>query len=259
MPTADVAGVELAYTRAGDGSPVMLIAGLSGNGRGWGEQIDRFARDFDVIVPDHPGTGASGQPDRFTLSHHADAMAGLLRHLGCGPAHVVGSSTGGAIAQLLALDHPDTVRSISLVSSWGRADDFFRHQFAVRKTVLQQLGPAAYASTSALFLFSPLYFREHYAEVESWLEAASQGDAAVMEARIDMILAHDELERLGQIDTPTLVLVGSIDGCTPPYLSRELAAAIPRAESVVVEGGHLIYKEAVDEFHRAVSGFILRH
>lgn len=259
MPIAHVAGVDLAYARTGNGDPVMLIAGLSGNGRGWGEQIDRFARDFDVIVPDHPGTGESGRPERFTLSHHAQSMADLLRHLGCGPAHIVGSSTGGAIAQLLALDHSDVVRSISLVSSWARADDFFRHQFAVRKEVLQRLGPISYASTSALFLFSPRFFRERYPEVERWLETASRGNGEVMEARIDMILEHDEFDRLGEIHAPTLVLVGSTDVCTPPHLSHELAENIPDAELEMIEGGHLIYKEAVEDFHRVVSGFISRH
>lgn len=259
MTTAQVAGVELAFNRQGGGVPVMLITGLSGRGAEWGPQVDLFAQDFDVIVPDHPGSGNSSRPDQVTLSHHAEAMAGLLRQLDAGPAHIVGSSTGGAIAQLLALDHPDVVRSISLVSSWARADDFFRHQFAARKEVLERLGPAAYASVSALLLFSPEFFRDHYAEIETWHAAASRGDGEVMAARIDMILGHDELERLSQIDTPTLVLVGSADVCTPPHMSRQLSAAIPGAESVVMEGGHLIYKEAVDEFHQVVSEFLHRH
>jgi aminoacrylate hydrolase len=171
----------------------------------------------------------------------------------------VGSSTGGAIAQLLALDHPEVVRSISLVSSWARSDDFFRHQFSARKDVLERLGSAGYATVSALFLFSPEFFRDHYAEVEQWHKAASQGDQEVMAARIDMILQHDLYDRLPDIDTPTLVLVGSADVCTPPYFSRELARAIPGAESVVMDGGHLIYKETVDEFHRVVSEFLNRH
>lgn len=259
MPTMEAAGVQLAYTRQGSGEPVILIAGLAGQGRGWGPQIDLFARDFDVIVPDHPGTGGSGRPDRFTLDHHAAAMADLVRGLETGPAHVVGSSTGGAIAQLMALDHADAVRSISLVSSWARADDFFRHQFDVRKDVLQRLGAPAYAATSALFLFSPRFFRDRYPEIREFLTSAARADADVMAARIDMILAHDTLDRLGEVDRPTLVLVGDTDACTPPHLSSELAAAIPEAESVVVEGGHLIYKEAVDEFHRLVSDFLRRH
>jgi aminoacrylate hydrolase len=259
MASVQVAGVELAYARKGSGVPVVLITGLSGRGREWGPHLDLFAEDFDVIVPDHPGCGDSSPPAETTLHHHTDAMAELLRHLEVGPAHIVGSSTGGAIAQLMALDHPDVVRSISLVSSWARPDDFFRHQFAARKEVLERLGSATYAAVSALSLFSPNFFRDHYDEVERWHQAASQGDPGVMAPRIDMILRHDVHDRLPQIDVPTLVLVGSADACTPPYLSRELAEGIPGAESVVMEGGHLIYKEAVAEFHRVVTEFLARH
>ncbi|HEX2152528.1 MAG TPA: alpha/beta fold hydrolase [Acidimicrobiia bacterium] len=259
MSTAQVEGVELAYTRTGSGPPLMLITGLSGRGQEWGPQVELFAADFDVIVPDHPGSGGSSRPSEFTLTHHADAMAGLLGELGTGPAHIVGSSTGGAIAQLLALDHPEVVRSISLVSSWARADAFFRHQFAARKGVLEHQGTAAYAGVSALLLFSPQFFRDHYDEIEKWHAAASRGDAGVMSARIDMILEHDELDRIGGIDAPTLVLVGSADACTPPHLSRELAATIPGAESSMIEGGHLIYKENVEGFHQVVTEFLARH
>lgn len=259
MPTIAAAGIDLHYTRQGDGDPVVLIAGLSGQGRGWGEQIDRFAAGYDTIVPDHPGTGESTMPDTYTLEHHAAAMADLVSGLEVGPAHIVGSSTGGAIAQIMALDHPDTVRTISLVSSWARADDFFRHQFAVRKDIALRLGGAAYAEDTALFLFSPTYFRDHYDKVREWCETASQGDPERGAARIDMILAHDQLGRLGGIACPTLVLVGAADGCTPPHFSEELAAAIPGAEHVVIDGGHLIYKESPAEFHRVVTEFLARH
>ena len=74
-----------------------------------------------------------------------------------------------------------------------------------------------------------------------------------------MILAHDQLHRLGAITCPTLVLVGSTDGCTPPYLSEEVAAAVGGAELVVMDGGHLIYKETPEEFHRVVTEFLARH
>jgi len=259
MPTMTAAGVELAYTRQGTGDPVVLVAGLGGEGKGWGSQIESFAQDFDTIVPDHPGTGASGHTESYTLEHHARALADLITGLGTGPAHIVGSSTGGAIAQIMALDHPATVCSISLVSSWARADDFFRHQFAVRKDTLLRLGSAAYAETTALFLFSPTFFRDHYDKVRAWADSASGGDASVMAARIDMIMAHDQLDRLPGISCPTLVLVGSADGCTPPHLSEEVAAAIPDAEYVEIDGGHLIYKEDPAEFHRVVREFIDRH
>lgn len=251
-----VADVDLALTRAGSGDPLLLLTGLGGAGRGWGELVDRFAATFTVLVPDHPGTGGSSRPPEHTLGHHALAMAEAIRTLDVGACHVVGSSTGGAIGQLMALDHPDTVRSLSLVSSWGRADDFFRHQFAVRRDVLVRLGSAAYAETSALFLFSPGYFRDHYQGVRAWAAAAGGGDPEVMTARIDMILAHDVLDRLGEIRVPTLVLVGDDDACTPVHLSRELAEAIPGAHLEILPGGHLIYQEAPAEFLARIVEFV---
>ena len=244
----------------GTGDPVLLLAGLAGTGRGWGDQVDRFASEFTTIVADHPGTGGSAPPvGRPTIEGHASALADMVRSIGCGPVHVVGSSTGGAIAQVMALDHREVVRSTVLVSSWARADDFFRHQFAVRKDVLMRQGGAAYARTSALFLFSPRYFRDNFEQVDAWCRHASSTDPANMSARIDMILAHDQLDRLGAIGVPTMVLVGSDDACTPVYFSEELAAAIPGASLTVLAGGHLIYKDDPAGFHRVVADFLNRH
>jgi aminoacrylate hydrolase len=203
--------------------------------------------------------GGSAPVDDISIGQHSTAIAGALRDLGCGPAHLVGSSTGGAIAMVMALDHPDVVRSLSLVSSWARGDDFFRHQFAVRKDVLERLGLAAYIELSALCLFSPEFFRRSYAEVRAWADRPSEVEPSVMAARIDMILAHDVLDRLGEIKQPTLVLVGDRDECTPPYFSTELAAAISGAELRTLEGGHLIYKEDPEGFHATVTEFIRRH
>jgi aminoacrylate hydrolase len=259
MPRLDAAGCDINFEVHGDGEPVMLLTGLSGNGSGWGSQIESFSRDFLTIVPDHPGAGLSGNPSEgFSISNHAAAMAELIRHLGCGPAHLVGSSTGGAIALVMALDHPDVVRSVALTSAWARSDDHFRHQFAVRKDVLETMGKRAYAETTALFLFSPRFFRDSYPVVAGWVTSVADGasDPANMSARIDMILAHDCLDRLGSIEVPTLVLVGRDDVCTPPQLSEELAEHIPGAVLTVMDGGHLIYKEAPTEFHRIVAEFI---
>ncbi|HSL24743.1 MAG TPA: alpha/beta hydrolase [Acidimicrobiia bacterium] len=259
MPEAVVNGNRVYYDIIGGGDPVMLIAGLSGVGRGWGEHVGRFGSGFTTIVPDHPGTGQSSPPiDGFSIEGHARDLAELIRSLECGPTHVVGSSTGGAVAMVMALDHPDVVRSICVVSSWARADDFFRHQFAVRRDVLVRNGSEAYARVSALFLFSPDYFRFHYDEVEAWCQRASSSvDPDVMTQRIDMILAHDQLDRVGGIEVPALVLVGREDGCTPLQFSEELAEAIPRSELAVLPGGHLIYKENPGDFYRSVRRFLV--
>jgi aminoacrylate hydrolase len=190
--------------------------------------------------------------------NHAADMAELIRQLGVGPTHIVGSSTGGAIAEVMALDHPDVVKSISLASAWARSDDFFRHQFAVRKQTLLAEGIAAYSELTALFLYSARYMRDNYADVRAWCDTvANRGASAdIMAARIDMIMRHDQYDRLAQIEVPTLVLVGRDDACTPLHLSQEIASLVPGSRLEVLDGGHLIYKEDPTAFFETVRSFI---
>lgn len=261
MATATLGHIRIHYEEAGSGNPVMLLTGLGGVGRAWGDLVPQFAAEFHTIVPDHRGTGQSSRPrpddEPYTIAALAADMAGTLRQIGCGPAHIVGSSTGGALAQVMALDHPEVVRSITLASSWARADNHFRHQFAARKRILLEAGLAAYTEASALLLYSPQFVRDRYDVVRAWCDrAAGNTDLEIMAARIDMIVAHDTMDRLGDISVPTLVIVGDIDACTPPVLSKELAAGISGAEYAELPGGHLIYKEQPDQFWSSVATFL---
>lgn len=261
MPVAHVNGIEIYFDEAGSGDPVMLITGLGGVGRGWGKQIDRFATEFRTIVPDHRGAGQSSHPENgYTIQQLAADTAETLRSLDADPTHIIGSSTGGAIAQVMALDHQDVVRSITLVSSWATADDHFRHQFAVRKAILEDVGVPEYMEATALFLYSPAFFNDRYADVRSWIETATAGTTRpdILAKRIDMIVNFDETARLGQIAVPTLVLVGTADACTPPYHSEQLAELIPDAELETLPAGHLIAAEQPDRFHATVRSFIGR-
>ena len=263
MPKAAVNDIEVHYDIHGRGDPVMLIVGLNGVGAMWGPQVSLFAKDFQTIVPDHRGCGQTSAPETgYTIAQHASDMAETLRALGCGPAHIVGSSTGGAIAMEMALDHPDVVRSVVSVSSWAKTDGYFRQQFEVRRTVLKDLGLRAHQEYSATFLWGASFLRNHYEKVRKWIEltAAKPESIEIMIKRIDMILAQDQLNRLGQVEKPTLVMVGKEDICTPPYLSEEIAAATPGAELAILDGGHFFYKEINPEaFYSRVREFLLRH
>ncbi len=259
MPKADVNDIEVYYEEQGSGFPLMMIIGLSGVGAGWGPQISLFSKNYRTFVPDHRGAGqSSAPPDGYTIEQLASDMAGLLRTADAAPAHVMGSSTGGAIAQVMALDHPEVVRSLTLVATWARPDAYFRRCFEVRKHILNELGREAYTRVSSPFLWSAKYIREHAGELEEWEERVLSGPANldVMNKRIDMIVAHDQLERLGRIDKPTLVIVGQQDICTPPFYAEEITAAIPGAEMAVLEGGHFFYKEAPEPFYRRVNEFL---
>jgi aminoacrylate hydrolase len=265
MAILETQGISLHYETFGDRRkpPVLLIAGLGGTGSSWGAQVQRFARDHFVMLPDHRGTGRSTHTMAgCTIAQHASDMAALIAHLDLGPAHLVGSSTGGAIAQAMALDHGARVRSVIMASSFARFDEFLRREFEHRRKLAAEADPHTIFSAYALFLFSPRYMSRHPEHVAHWIErAASQKpEREIALARIDMIAAHDALARLGSIRQPTLVICGDHDFCTPPHLSEEIARAIPGAELVLVpDAGHFVQDEQEERFFETVRAFIARH
>jgi aminoacrylate hydrolase len=188
--------------------------------------------------------------------------ASLLEHLDVGPAHVVGTSTGGAIGQVLALDHAARVRSLTMASSFACFDPYTKREFDLRRRLMSEPDLEAAYSAYALFLFSPRYARNNPAVVDAWVKRASSGpaDREIALKRIDMIAAHDARARLGALEQPALVLCGDSDFCTPLPSSEELAHLIPNAELVVLPaGGHFIHVEQEEAFCETVTGFLALH
>jgi aminoacrylate hydrolase len=264
MATLDTQGISLYYEIHGTRGkpPVLLLSGLGGAGTSWGANVDRFARDHLVVVPDQRGTGKTTRPEGgYSVPQLATDMASLLGRVDAGPAHVVGTSTGGAIAQVMALDHPETVRSLTLASSFARPDAFLLREFELRRKLMAEADMHTLYTCYALFLFSPRHARDNPERVRAWIDrcAALPPEREVALKRIDMIMAHDALARLADIRKPTLVIGGDQDFCTPPQLSEEIARAIPGAERVSLAGGHMIHDEQPEEFFAAVRGFIDRH
>ncbi|MFN3969845.1 MAG: alpha/beta fold hydrolase [Gemmobacter sp.] len=121
-------GVELSVQRAGAGEPLVLLHGFPQTGMCWGRVAPVLAADFDVIVPDLRGYGASDAPvdDHGHLTYSKRAMArdvvAMLDHLGLGTAHVLGHDRGARVAYRLALDHPGRVRRLGIIEIATTAD-----------------------------------------------------------------------------------------------------------------------------------------
>ena len=262
MQRARVGDVEIAYERHGDGPAVMLVSGLGGVGSYWNPQIEAFARSFTVITHDHRGTG---QSTRFEGEYTVDMLAadalGLMDALGIERAHFVGHSTGGAIAQTLAIEHPARVQSMVQYASWTKADGHVRLCFFVRRSLLRDSGALAYIKATPLFLMPNWWIRDNEEALEETAVDTLDSFPSVEldAARINAVLAFDRTEQLDTIRTPTLVLCAQDDILTPPYYSEELARRIPGAELVMLEkGGHACSQTAPAEFNEAVLPFLLR-
>lgn len=267
MPTLDTGQISQYYELHGNPSdpPVLLVGGLGGVGAQWGSQTRRFAQKYHVILPDQRGTGQTTHAqDGYTTRQLADDMAALVAHLAVGPVHLVGASTGAAIGQHLALDHPQTVRSLTMAGAFARFDTFAHRGSDARRVFVAEHDRKSRYECYVCFLFSQKYTRNHPEKVQEWIDESLARpelpeDRDIALKRLDMIAAHDALARLGEIRQPSLLLCGSHDVAVGLPLSQEIASAMPGTELVVLQdAGHLIELEKEEEFFQIVSAFIDR-
>ncbi|PYM17794.1 MAG: alpha/beta hydrolase [Candidatus Rokuibacteriota bacterium] len=260
MPTVSIGDAEIYYEEAGQGEPLMLVPGLSGQGSFWSQQVEAFKRDFRVIVHDHRGAGRSTHSAiKYSVEQMADDTLRLMSALGIERAHLVGHSTGGAIGQVIALDQPGRLRSLVLSATWAGPDPYFRRLFEARKDTLLTQGIEAYLRASVLVLAPPEWVSRNDAALAELhrAQAASWPPREVVASRIDAIVAFDRRRRLGEVRVPTLVVVAQDDMVTPKFYSDELAKAIPGASYVVLDGGgHFVPQILPEPYNRAVGGFL---
>lgn len=234
-------GCRIHYETFGSHGPrLILIPGLGGDGRFWAGVVRLLEADHRIIVTDHRGAGRSDRPQSpYSIPLIASDIAGLLAQTS-GPAHVVGHSTGGAVAQVLALDHAELGLSYTISSSWARADARFRTLFSARAELLEAGMTETYQRLGHVLCHEASYLEAHAGQLEAAVAAAPRTLAplAVSLARVRMLLDHDRLADLGRIAAPVQVIAAAGDTLTPPALSQTIAAAIPGAEHVTVPGAH---------------------
>lgn len=263
MPSVSIGDAEIHYEEKGEGPPLMLVPGLSGSGAFFISQVPELSKSFRTIVHDHRGAGRSTHSRiEYSVEQMANDALRLMDALGIDSAHLVGHSTGGAIGQVIATEHPERLQSLVLSATWPGPDPYFRRMFESRKQTLLDSGVQAFLKASALVQTTPQWVSENddFLTELHRVTAESCPPVEVMVSRIDAILRHDRRSRLLQIHVPTLVIVARDDMITPQFYSEELASAIPGAKLIVLEtGGHYApaiqsaaYNAAVGAFLRAV-------
>lgn len=266
MATVESGGVEISYEILNSDSPkvaVFFIAGLGGTRGMFFNQSPVFAAARPVVLHDHRGTGESAKPlGVYSVANMAADIVAIMDDAGIAKAHMVGTSTGGAIIQILCLDNADRVQSAAICCSWPKSDAYFLRQFEMRKRVLAEMGAEALTLMTTPALNDPKFFTDHYDQMleNEKIMIAGAPPPDVVTERIDAIMAHDEIDRLGAIDVPVMVVCAKNDAVTPLYYSVDMAARIPGAELKLYEdGGHFFFMVHVDEFNAHIADFIARN
>jgi pimeloyl-ACP methyl ester carboxylesterase len=256
----DANGTELWVERRGSGRDVLLIAGLGDPAEAWQAQLAGLANHYRLTAFDNRGAGRTPMPDEpLAGAMLADDAAALLRALDIPSAHVAGFSMGSAIAQELALRHPELVRSLVLVSTYARPDALVRAMFNFWRW-LPEVAPSDRAFFEAFFTW--VYTPRAHADgsvheiVEEALAFPHQQSVEAFQAQVDVCLSHDTADRLSEIAAPTLVLSGELDVIFPPRFGRFVAEGIPGAQFEVLPGeAHQPFQEVPDEFNARVDAF----
>ena len=255
-----------------DGDPVLLLAGADSPGFRWtGAVVDPLvAAGHRVIRYDHRDCGRSSRiapSDPYLLIDLAGDVVALLAALGIERVHLVGRSMGGTVAQVLALDHPRVVRSLTLLSSTPGAgderlpgpDDSFVEAMTRRLFAgppADDAGRIDWITDLHRLLAGPLHpFDERGQRA---LAAAEIGTGWVAETGhgVAVHASPSRLDRLAEIEAPTLVVHGDADPVYPIEHGRALGLGIDGAVLVEVEGlGH----EIPDPFLAVVAPVIVRH
>jgi pimeloyl-ACP methyl ester carboxylesterase len=250
MPLVRAGEVELDYERSGSGPPLLLIMGMSGTSRHWGEPfLDALRPEFELITYDHRGVGASSRLEgAITISEMADDAVGLLDALELDSAHVLGISMGGMVAQELALAHPERVRTLALGCTYCGGES----SVATPPEVLRRLTETMMSGDRQLALRTAFEINVSAAAAEDadmyarFQAAAAERQVAipVIMAQLQACLAHDTDARLALLEMPTLVVHGTEDQLLPVENGRRIASLVPGARLEIFDGvGHLFFWE----------------
>jgi pimeloyl-ACP methyl ester carboxylesterase len=271
----DCNGFRVHYKRAGTGPTlILLLHGSFLSLRSWRRVMVPLAEQATVVAFDRPVFGLTSRPlpldgaaSLYSADAQSDLVAALIAKLGFEKALLIGNSTGGTIALLTALRHPQQVHGLVLVGAMIYSGYATSEVPGPMLAIMKALKPMFTRLMG--FMIAKLYDR---ALRKFWFqqERFSDADLAVYQAdfmrgpwdraffELFLTTRHLGLDaRLATLNLPALVVTGEHDRAVKPEESLRLAKELPGAELVVIPAcGHLPQEEAPEAFLAAVKTFL---
>ena len=251
MEKVNVNGVQLAYERRGQGTPLVLLHGFPLDHHLWDEVVPFMEDTFDVILPDLRGFGESTTVDSaYDMDDYASDIAGLLDALGIRQAAVVGHSMGGYVALAFARLYPDRVRGLGLVSSQVLADPPERKEGRYKSAAdVAENGIGSVVETMV-----PKFTTDERLQSVARASMEEQQPAAYIGALKAMAERADSTPLLSSFQFPVVLIHGDADSLIPIDRAREVKAALPQAHLVEISSaGHIPMLESKEKTAEALK------
>jgi len=241
----------------GEGTPLFLFHSLLSDRASFDAIAPKLSRSFRLIVPELPGFGRS-QAVGGGLAEIADRMAEAVKDAAEGrEAIVLGNGYGGFVALQMAIRYPGIATKLILADCGAAFSEPGREAFRNMAAASRAKGLAAITDVAMRRLFSPEFQADHPDLMAGRRAAFLRTDPEVFRAACDALAALDLRPELGNVRVPVLVLVGEHDEATPPPMSQELAAGLPRARLEIIPGcAHVPQLQSPYVFLDAIGDFL---
>lgn len=273
-------GVDLHYLDQGTGVPVIFVPGGLEDYRSWQAQVEAFSQGHRAIAYSRrynfPNTGAASE-GHYSASVDAEDLAGLIRQLKLAPAHVVGHSYGAYAALILAVKHPELVRSLVLseppVLRWlpkleGGQPLFIEFMSNVWKPAARgfrqgdEAGLIATVDGFGELGYSGTEEKMTYASLPPEARLALQQNAPEWRAltRSKDAFPPVPFSAIKRLGTPTLLLSGARSLKLAKVIDARLVAMLPHGQRIIIpDATHEMWSEKPEQCLKAAIEFIDLH
>lgn len=257
-----VNGININYTLEGPttGPVVTLSNSLASDLLMWEPQLPALTTRFRVLRYDTRGHGETdAPPGPYTLETLAEDTRALLQALSIARTHFIGLSMGGMIGQLLALQHPGLLHSLTLCDTMSRVPPEARPMWQERIWTAQNQGMESLVEPTITRWFTAPFRAQRPGVIDQVRAMIRATPVAGYAGCCAAIAALDLTDSLAAITVPTLIMVGEDDPGTPVTASRTMQEHIKGSELVILKSAaHLSNLEQPQAFNEALTSFLAR-
>jgi pimeloyl-ACP methyl ester carboxylesterase len=273
MPVIEINDTKLEYIEKGHGDPVIFVHGSLGDLRTWSLQIEPFSKLYRVIAYSrryHYPNAEPGESLDYTVNLHAEDLASLIKGLGLQKPHILSSSYGAYIALVLAANHPELVRSITLgeppLLPWLEGSKEGMTLMAAFTTNVWEPTKKAFqrgdTEEGVRTFINGVLGQEAFDNLPTSIRAALMENAPEMKAEVlsPGFFSKFTCDDAKKIKTPTFLLTGEISPPMFRYIIKELRRCMPEAYcTVILKSSHTMQAGDPEAYNTQVLRFLSRH